>query len=229
MSGNRPPSKLDRPVLRRLPKQARSRDRVTEILKVSADLIGEKGIDAVTMKEIGLKSGGPIASVYQYFPDKAAILATLYEAYVAGTRAILKDAIANIGNTQEAMAAPGQLLDAYFKVMQENPSAIDILNAIKASKLLGIHDVEETRAQVQDFYDATASYVEPHRRDEYKRTLFLLSNMGDACVRLAPMHPRAQGAAVVENFKGMVNAQAAKFIVGKIPDGFLLPPGVRAQ
>ncbi|MGI2033836.1 hypothetical protein ACRQ1B_15700 [Rhizobium panacihumi] len=85
-----------------------------------------------------------------------------------------------------------------------------------------------TRAQVQEFYDATASYVERHRHDKYKRTPFLLSNMADACVRLALLHPRSQGNAVVENFKGMVNAQAAKFIVGKIPDGFLLPPGVRA-
>ena len=114
------------------------------------------------------------------------------------------------------MAAPGQLLDAYFMVMQQDPSAIDILNVIRA------------RAQVQEFYDATASYVGPHRHDKYKRTLFLLSNMADACVRLALMHPRSQGTAVVENFKEMVNTQAAKFVVGKTPDGFLLPPGVRA-
>ncbi|MGF9566837.1 TetR/AcrR family transcriptional regulator [Neorhizobium sp. BT27B] len=229
MTRNRPSSKPKPPILRRSPKQARSRDRVTEILKVSADLIGEKGIDAVTMKEIGSKSGGPIASVYQYFPDKAAILATLYEAYVAETRAILQATIANIRTAQDAMVAPGQLLDAYYKIMQKDASAIEILNAIKASKLLGQQDIEETRAQVQDFYDATAGYVKAPRRDEYKGTLFILSNMADACVRLALMHPRPQAAAVVENFKGIVNAQAAEFIGGIIPAGFLLPPGVRPQ
>ncbi len=56
--------------LRRIPKQERSRERIDEILKVAMDLIGQKGIDAVTMKEIASLSGGPIASVYQYFPTR---------------------------------------------------------------------------------------------------------------------------------------------------------------
>ena len=90
MSIQRRPGKPPKKILRRVPKQERSKDRVSEILKVSADLIGEKGIDAVTMKEIGSRSGGPIASVYQYFSDKEAIVASLYEQYVTETRFILK-------------------------------------------------------------------------------------------------------------------------------------------
>lgn len=93
MSRQRRPDKT-KPIMRRVPRQSRSKERVSEILKVSADLIGEKGIDAVTMKEIGSRSGGPIASVYQYFPDKEAILASLYEQYVSETRFILKGGFA---------------------------------------------------------------------------------------------------------------------------------------
>ncbi len=53
------------------------------------DLIGQKGIDAVTMKEIASLSGGPIASVYQYFPNKTAIIATLYERYISQLRTFM--------------------------------------------------------------------------------------------------------------------------------------------
>ncbi len=54
--------------LRRDPKQERSRERVEEILRVAMQLVGEKGIDGVTMREIAAAAGGPIASLYQYFP-----------------------------------------------------------------------------------------------------------------------------------------------------------------
>ena len=54
---------------RRKPKQERSRERIDAILSTTMRLIGEKGIDAVTMKEVGALAGGPIATVYHYFPN----------------------------------------------------------------------------------------------------------------------------------------------------------------
>lgn len=197
MSRQRRPDKT-KPIMRRVPRQSRSKERVSEILKVSADLIGEKGIDAVTMKEIGSRSGGPIASVYQYFPDKEAILASLYERYVSETRFILKGALQNIRSAADAIFAPELLIDAYFEVMRQEPSAIDIMSAIKASKLLAQYDIAETRRQVQDFYDATSIFVREDRQEEYKRTLFILFNMADASVRLALMLPRQDAADVLD-------------------------------
>lgn len=204
--------------MRRVPRQSRSKERGSEILKVSADLIGEKGIDAVTMKEIGSRSGGPIASVYQYFPDKEAILASLYEQYVSETRFILKGALQNIRSAADAIFAPELLIDAYFEVMRQEPSAIDIMSAIKASKLLAQHDIAETRRQVQDFYDATSIFVREDRQEEYKRSLFILFNMADASVRLALMLPRQDAADVLEQFKLIAKAQAIYFIQGTFPE-----------
>ncbi|MDP9840423.1 AcrR family transcriptional regulator [Neorhizobium huautlense] len=218
MSIQRRPGKPPKKILRRVPKQERSKDRVSEILKVSADLIGERGIDAVTMKEIGSRSGGPIASVYQYFPDKEAIVASLYEQYVTETRFILKGALGNIHTAADAITAAELLVDAYYDVMRQGPSAIDIMNAIKASKLLGQQDVVETRRQVEDFLEATARFVQEGRHDQYKSTLLLLFNMADASVRLALMHPPQEGAEILEQFKDIVRAQASYFLLGRFPD-----------
>ena len=93
--------------LRRIPKQERSRERIDEILKVAMDLIGQKGIDAVTMKEIASLSGGPIASVYQYFPNKTAIIATLYERYISQLRSILAGALPQINEAGGIADAKG--------------------------------------------------------------------------------------------------------------------------
>lgn len=214
---SRRPTKQTKAVVRRVPQQARSRERVTEILKASADLIGEKGIDAVTMKEIGSRSGGPIASVYQYFPDKQAILASLYERYVFETRFILQGTIDNIHTVSDAMRAPGLLIDAYYEIMCQDSSAIDIMNAIKASKLLGHEDIDETRRQVQDFFDATSRFVEMERREDYRSLLFLLFNMADATIRLALLHSRNEAAGVIDQFRSFATSQAAYYFQGKNP------------
>jgi AcrR family transcriptional regulator len=129
-----------------VPKQERSRDRIDEILKVSMQLIGQKGIDAVTMKEIAALSGGPIASVYQYFPNKSAIIAMLHERYVDDVRSLISEHVGKISTSEEALLATEVLFDLYYHRMRERPSTQDLLNAIQADKTLADVDIAETRS-----------------------------------------------------------------------------------
>ncbi|AFY55375.1 transcriptional regulator [Rivularia sp. PCC 7116] len=66
---------------RRKPTQARSVERVNRILDVSEEMFIEKGYAAATTKEIAAQAKVPIGSLYQFFPDKAAILQALAERY----------------------------------------------------------------------------------------------------------------------------------------------------
>jgi AcrR family transcriptional regulator len=59
--------------LRRQPKQQRSKQRVEAILDAAATLFDEHGYDAVTTHQIAARAGTAIGSLYQFFPDKAAI------------------------------------------------------------------------------------------------------------------------------------------------------------
>lgn len=59
--------------LRREPKQQRGRQRVEKILKAAAVLFDELGYEATTTHLIAAKAGTAIGSLYQFFPDKAAI------------------------------------------------------------------------------------------------------------------------------------------------------------
>ena len=65
----------------RKPKQARSLKRVNRILAVAEEMLIEKGYAATTTKEIASQAEVPIGSLYQFFPDKAAILQALAERY----------------------------------------------------------------------------------------------------------------------------------------------------
>jgi AcrR family transcriptional regulator len=59
--------------LRRQPKQQRSKNRVESILDAAAAVFDRVGYDAATTHLIAIEAGTAIGSLYQFFPDKAAI------------------------------------------------------------------------------------------------------------------------------------------------------------
>jgi AcrR family transcriptional regulator len=59
--------------LRRQPKQQRGKERVEKILDAAAAVFDEVGYAAATTHLIAAKAGTAIGSLYQFFPDKAAI------------------------------------------------------------------------------------------------------------------------------------------------------------
>lgn len=65
----------------RKPKQARSLERFKRILDVAEVIFIEQGYAATTTREIAATAEVAIGSLYQFFPDKAAILQALAERY----------------------------------------------------------------------------------------------------------------------------------------------------
>jgi len=67
--------------MRRKPVQARSQARVQRILDVAEDLFTNQGYAATTTKEIAAQAQMPIGSLYQFFPNKGAIVQALFVRY----------------------------------------------------------------------------------------------------------------------------------------------------
>lgn len=63
--------------------QARSRDRVERILDAAARIVVERDVDAMTTRSVADDAGVPVASLYQYFSDRDAILLALVERDIA--------------------------------------------------------------------------------------------------------------------------------------------------
>jgi len=63
--------------MRRKPRQARSQERVKQILDVAEELFIAEGYQATTTNAIAARAQVSIGSLYQFFPDKAAILQAL--------------------------------------------------------------------------------------------------------------------------------------------------------
>ena len=116
----RPP--LDVPRLRRVPRQARSRERLARMLDAAEELLVAEGPGALTTTRVAAAAGVSVGSLYQYLPDKEAIVEALAGRYLAEFEGLM-EALA-----EEASAAPerwtdpvGRLLDAFAQRYRERP------------------------------------------------------------------------------------------------------------
>jgi len=75
-------------LLRRLPRQARSRQRVDRILDAAAEVFLEVGYNAATTHMIAARADTAIGSLYQFFPDKWAIFQALELRHIEQGRAL---------------------------------------------------------------------------------------------------------------------------------------------
>jgi AcrR family transcriptional regulator len=69
--------------LRRNPQLERGERRVAQLLETAAAVLSEVGYEAATMTEIASRAGASIGTVYQYFPNKEALVHALRNQYVA--------------------------------------------------------------------------------------------------------------------------------------------------
>ncbi|TWD51132.1 TetR family transcriptional regulator [Agrobacterium vitis] len=80
---------------RKQPKQKRSIKRFETILESAETLIVAHGVAQMKMTDIAAHAGVPVGSVYQFFPEKAAILKAILDlrlkAVMQGIKARLKD------------------------------------------------------------------------------------------------------------------------------------------
>lgn len=86
--------------VRRQPRQARARETARAILQAAAALLAERGYGGVTTNAIAERAGVSIGSLYQYFPDKGAILSVLRREHVAAVRPVIDRFVAQLASPQ---------------------------------------------------------------------------------------------------------------------------------
>ncbi|AOJ26824.1 TetR/AcrR family transcriptional regulator [Burkholderia seminalis] len=127
----------DAPARARLvPTQQRSRERFERILACASEVMIEKGCDAFRMSDIVERTGISFGSLYQYFPDKAAVIGTLAERYnAAGHECVRRDlaTLKTLGDLHDTLA---RITDSYYRMFVDEPLMRDIWRATQADRAL---------------------------------------------------------------------------------------------
>ena len=112
-------------VRRRAPVQARSRERVEKILDVAARIVVERGVDAMTTRTVADEAGVPVASLYQYFSDRDAVLLALVERDIAEMDEQVRADLVKV-RTLSTASIVTTTMRAYMKVYARRPEFVAI-------------------------------------------------------------------------------------------------------
>jgi AcrR family transcriptional regulator len=74
------------PLVRKMPRQARAKETVEVILTAAARILTSEGFEALTTNRVAAVAGVSVGSLYQYFPNKEALVRALCERHTQGVR-----------------------------------------------------------------------------------------------------------------------------------------------
>ena len=115
-------------VKRRVPQQERAEQRVAGLLEAAAAEIAAVGYEAATMTAIAERAGASIGAVYQYFPNKEAVVRALRDQY--GNQMEQRWSALGVNAAQLSVE---QLVERIFDLMvlfmEEHPAYIPLLSA----------------------------------------------------------------------------------------------------
>jgi AcrR family transcriptional regulator len=115
---------------RRIPKQARARERVERILDAARAVLEARPVAEITMETIAARAGVPVASLYQYFGSKTSLLAAVAEIVMAEADAEAARQLAECRSVPWRDAVD-RVLEATFGFYRESPHYRQLLRTIR--------------------------------------------------------------------------------------------------
>lgn len=195
--------------MRRAPTQKRSRERVDAILAKATEMIAETGSDALRMSELAQRTGISIGSLYQYFPDKSAVVHALAERCNEESRACIAEGLSAVDTMDDLAQAFGALIDTYYAIFLAEPVIRDIWSAVQADGALRIMEVEESRRNGALLAARLKTLRPQANAARIDATALLVMHLGEATMRLAVSVERAEGDVLVEAYKRMAIRELA--------------------
>jgi AcrR family transcriptional regulator len=171
--------------VRRRAVQARSRATVERILASAAALIAERGPDGVTMTEIAARAEVVIGSLYQYFPDKAGVMAALFERHNASVREMLSASVEGAATLDDLTARIGALTERYFTLHRDDPLFRGIWAAVQTDPALQALDVADSLRNAELLFRAARPLYVQVDEDRLRATCALCMQLALPAARFA--------------------------------------------
>jgi AcrR family transcriptional regulator len=140
-------SELD---LRRAPLQSRGQATFDHILDATSRLLDELGLEGVNTNAIAKAAGVNIATLYQYFPNKRAVLLALFQRQAERRVGTAQSLLAGIGRTADWPARIEAFVDGMARLRAELPGTAALMQAMRVDP-----ELREYNLRVGDAASAT--------------------------------------------------------------------------
>ena len=127
--------------LRRAPLQSRGQATFEQILDATARLLDELGLEGVNTNTIARAAGVNIATLYQYFPNKRAVLLALFQRQADRRLSTARSLLAGIGRSTDWPAMVEAFVDGMARLRAELPGTAALMQAMRVDPELREHNL----------------------------------------------------------------------------------------
>lgn len=127
MAAKRSKTAATRPVRRA--RQGRSKSTVDAIVQAAARILAESGWPAFNTNAVAERAGVSIGSVYEYFPNKQAILNVIIDRHLAAGEAKLAELAGTPSGRTSVKRVVSTVVSGFIQLHQDNPRLHRILSS----------------------------------------------------------------------------------------------------
>ena len=197
--------------LRRVPVQERSAARVQRMLDACAALVDELGYDGLTTTLLAERAGVAIGSIYQFFPDKRAVVQALtmrnLETYLA--RIGRRFAAGDLGHWWEGVDA---VIDEYVVMQRDTPG----FRGLHFGDIVDVHLLDPERDNnaviVGKLRDLLVEHFAITADASFDFALTVAVETGDALIKLAFRRNPAGDQAVIAEAKSLIRGYLSDYV-----------------
>ena len=189
--------------LRRVPVQGRSVARVARMLDACAELVDEVGYESLTTTMLAERAGVAIGSVYQFFPDKRAIVQALT---MRNLEAYMQRLATRIGEGRFAhwWDVVDAAIDEYIDMHRSTPG----FRTLHFGDVVDLHLLDEDRDNntviVEHLAELLVQRFEVTAGARLEFVLAIAVEAGDALIKLAFRRSPDGDPAVLDEAKGLI-------------------------
>ena len=146
---------------RKLPQQDRSKFTVDVILTATAHILTEVGYDKTSTNRIAERAGISIGSLYQYFPNKEALIAALRDRHVSSMMAVIESKLRDLFKAPINVVLP-ELVKASIAAHAIEPELHKVLHE-QVPRLSGTESEAGITALLQTYLAKQCDRIPPQK------------------------------------------------------------------
>lgn len=199
----------------RRPKQLRSKARMNDILNATKILLADNNTNCLKMADIAQVAGVTVSSIYQYFPNKGAIVKDLAQGYLDEWSEQVAEKVRQVSSVHDITEMSLSLLNDFYHRYESDPVLQEIWIGSANDKSFENMDLEHTKVIHELLYNAVCHFYSEESRPTLKNSILLSLHLGGSAIRLALTQDKEQGDRIMEIFiqqtlKGMTGLLQTK-------------------
>lgn len=185
--------------MRKVPRQERSRATVEAIVEAATHVLGRRGWAEFNTNEVADVAGASIGSLYQYFPNKLALIEAIRSRHFDGVIGVLKKACA-----EPAEAGVNTLVEGMLELHSANPLLHKAL--LEEAPRSSAADEKFERKYLECYGSFVAQHMRGGRAVSHRVAAQVLAGSMEGAVHYAATHGLSRSPAFRMEIGNMVRA-----------------------